>query len=1302
MNCQECRDLFDDMLDRRIKEPLKRRMLNHLTNCPECSAGLERRRKAHAALFRALNHFDGIEHLSGGFADRLVAECRRPQPWWQNVTPSKWALVAASLVAMAGFVFAATVVVEAITAKDDDSEAMVGRVDPNAPQATEGVDGGAASVVPAEASAIADVPSTDNQPPTTDNQLPSYNDQLENGKGERAMNIKQKAATALAVATLAATTLAANEMTYSFAWYSGPTVTDFQTPITLREGVNGFSYEGFAAADGSDLRIKDSGGNLLPYEIEQWNTSGYSLVWVKVPSLSAATTLTLSWGDASASASSEANIWDDSYMVFHLGECGAKESAQDIPFTQTTNVKVDGTLAKGTSFTGRSDTDKRISGSFAESFLGNNAKIDRFTFSFWMKADDFTTTGTYLTYFYRDSGTQLDILYNFDNNRARKITLYTVSISGTNPASESAIDVPDLGWHHYAYTYDGTTLRMYRDGVQTKEKTITFAVPASTHPTWNPTFRVGGHAAGNMFAGSLDEFRFEKVARSADWIAACYATRASGEYYMEFPEYGRNAVLEDFPLMLALNKDMPGLSEEMQSAIYNRANLHFFTEDGATELFAEPESTPNVGTVTYWVKMPRFTKGSKVLVKPTAVANDTSIIYSSANWDSSYYHVWHFAAGANKYYDSASVGPLHLDTGSRWTNFAASVTGPSGTYGALQCGKNMATYLELKTDARPLTDHYTISFWARKNAADFANPHASYVFQMRQSSSPNRQRSVLTGFRNKDNDFYLWDSAGGDGPHVPIPDADWHHYAFTCDGTATKGYRDGVEVVSGAVFNFNLPSGITEWYRLTMGSQRWAPTAESFYGDLDEFRMELEPRSADWIYASYRTQRGLIDGIACTAKPAFGTERSVSATGLNSLDLTANLICRIASDVTFYYGAVDAGTTADSWAGSVSLGAKEGGLLTVSLGSLTQDQGVVGRFRAVNAYGEAWSEPLSGRAWAEPYGAYAKITVTNYAGAAALTDFPLCVKLPASVGLPAESTGLRFIDADGRSLAFEIEKWEPLGESVVWVRIPSLENGMKIRAVWGGAFALRGAVHADTVWNSDYQGVYHLASAQDSSPNKRNFGTDTLSDGVAGVVGTSREFTGRNGSMLIENDDLMTDLSGAFSVSGWIKPAADATGSHYLFQFHNGTYQFAALYNFDAARRLNLYSYPNINAYADNQQNTDLRNMCSPMTIPDDGGWHHFAYTYDSSGFSAYLDGELLRDMPRNYSLGSGYPKLQNWKFSLGQTTGEGNKFKGQVDELRFESVRRSADWVKACYMNQKGSLVGVNPANTGMTIFIR
>ena len=179
MNCQECRNLFDDMLDRRIKEPLKRRMLNHLANCPRCSASLERRRKAHAVLFRALNHFNGLEHLSSDFADRLVAECRRPQPWWQNVAVPKWVLVAASLVLMAGFVFAATVVVDAITAKGGDGEGT------EETQATGVTDGSAAPAASAEVVSdvpyvpdVASVPSIEpgSRQQTTDNQhLPTIN-----------------------------------------------------------------------------------------------------------------------------------------------------------------------------------------------------------------------------------------------------------------------------------------------------------------------------------------------------------------------------------------------------------------------------------------------------------------------------------------------------------------------------------------------------------------------------------------------------------------------------------------------------------------------------------------------------------------------------------------------------------------------------------------------------------------------------------------------------------------------------------------------------------------------------------------------------------------------------------------------------------------------------------------------------------------------------------------------------------------------------------------------------------------------
>ena len=223
MNCQECRDLFDDMLDRRIKEPLKRRMLNHLTNCPECGARLERRRKAHAALFRALNYFDGLEHLSGDFADRLVAECRRSKPWWQNIAMPKWALIAASLVAMAGFVFATAVVVNAVLAKDgedgDNGEAMVGRVVPNAPDSQEGID---AFVVSETGGPSRVVSATD--------QLASTAKQLENENGEYEMRIKHKTATTLAAATLASTPMSVRAATTSCI-VSGSTDRDASSEI---------------------------------------------------------------------------------------------------------------------------------------------------------------------------------------------------------------------------------------------------------------------------------------------------------------------------------------------------------------------------------------------------------------------------------------------------------------------------------------------------------------------------------------------------------------------------------------------------------------------------------------------------------------------------------------------------------------------------------------------------------------------------------------------------------------------------------------------------------------------------------------------------------------------------------------------------------------------------------------------------------------------------------------------------------------------------------------------------------------
>jgi len=83
------------------------------------------------------------------------------------------------------------------------------------------------------------------------------------------------------------------------------TLTDYQVKITLT--TSNFDYSK-ANADGSDIRFIDSDDTTeLNYWIQEWNTSGDSIIWVKVPSISADSTKTIYmyYGNTSATAVSD-------------------------------------------------------------------------------------------------------------------------------------------------------------------------------------------------------------------------------------------------------------------------------------------------------------------------------------------------------------------------------------------------------------------------------------------------------------------------------------------------------------------------------------------------------------------------------------------------------------------------------------------------------------------------------------------------------------------------------------------------------------------------------------------------------------------------------------------------------------------------------------------------------------------------------------------------------------------------------------------------------------------------------------
>ena len=121
-------------------------------------------------------------------------------------------------------------------------------------------------------------------------------------------------------------------MDLTLSGYTGSsTLTDFPVLVSLSTSISGFSYNGFLDSDGDgvrtggDLRFFASNGQELAYEIADWNTSGTSEIWVKVPSISGTTTvITAAWGktgtETTPDYATNDPVWNNDFQgVWHFG-----------------------------------------------------------------------------------------------------------------------------------------------------------------------------------------------------------------------------------------------------------------------------------------------------------------------------------------------------------------------------------------------------------------------------------------------------------------------------------------------------------------------------------------------------------------------------------------------------------------------------------------------------------------------------------------------------------------------------------------------------------------------------------------------------------------------------------------------------------------------------------------------------------------------------------------------------------------------------------------------------------------------
>ena len=315
-------------------------------------------------------------------------------------------------------------------------------------------------------------------------------------------------------------------------------ITGFQALVKLSNAdAYGFSYDE-AETDGSDLWFEDSDGNVIPHEIDTWNTSGDSFVWVKIPTLTNNVEIVMHWGvlRTAAQTCTPSNTWSNFVGVWHMNEDGttaepdSTANGLDATPLDTSNAATSIDTTAGVVGTGRAnENNKHLTvGSSEKSYWGDGRLTDTTKFSVsgwfqWATDSQHPRIVSACT-----SGSDLNTweIFYYGNSGAAKVLRVR---SGTETANSEAYfgntEIPLGGSADYVYltvVWNGASVSVYKNGsVQTQ---TSGSAKSESHK--NPKFEIGGfgNTADRSFIGNFDEVRMFNGAMTADRAKADYDT----------------------------------------------------------------------------------------------------------------------------------------------------------------------------------------------------------------------------------------------------------------------------------------------------------------------------------------------------------------------------------------------------------------------------------------------------------------------------------------------------------------------------------------------------------------------------------------------------------------------------------------------------------------------------------------------------------------------------------------------------------------------------------------------------------
>ena len=764
-------------------------------------------------------------------------------------------------------------------------------------------------------------------------------------------------------------------------------------------------------------------------------------------------------------------------------------------------------------------------------------------------------------------------------------------------------------------------------------------------------------------------------------VALCAALSSFGapQYRVEMTTsgYAGTESLANFPVLVKFAKDAP-VGFDYSQFQPGQTDLSFEDASG-NKLAYEIDTWDEEGTSFVWVKVPELTAETKIVAKwgdPEATSVPTERANGAVWGAAGYAAVWHFSEENGTAYDSTGNGLDAAPEGKNTEEMTASADAAVGRSRVITTASNV-NYLTVPNNEKlNLGAAFTASGWFKASSMGTNGR----IFE-RKNGSWNGAKGWETQWKGFD--------------QVQARGADGYNSTATIPARINNGYQqivfvfNDVEVETGKC---NVHVYCNGAYVCEQGPTALATDStfalkmmgSAYYrGTIDEFRLQDAVASADWIKAEYDTVKSaafyetgaVVDAekidaflVGATIDPSVGT-----------LTPQAGRMAGLADGQEVKFSAPEEEFAQADGSYLTYVGYR---LFTIVDGVETlveESTELAGGYTHVAGQGARleWKQSIRRGAVTFKTDYVSIVSVPGYTGAETLRNVQVLFRLRA--GAPedfdyslcrADGADICFTDANGHGVPHEVEKWDPEGESLFWVNLPTLKAGTTFRFCFGNADVTEPLNTPSDVWvDAGYAGVWHMNEAEasdnavDATANGNNgvptgASTEQMS-GTDGVIAGARTIgtSSVKNYFAVGNADSL-DLGPSFTVSLWLK-GSGSTNTR-LFERKSGWS--------DA----NGWEIQWNSATTATPRGSTGSNDGVSTIVPNATTWSSACWVYAGDAITTYVNGEKVRDNASAAVVDNDLPLL------IGATAGDG--FKGCYDEVRLCAGSASAAHVKADY----------------------